>query len=142
MANPAAPAKFASVDDVTSRFEKAFPSDREGWVQLRIEDVEAELMARVPSLRVPVGEIAADRLRQVKRLVADKVLELYRNPDGASQVSQTMEQDTMSRSYSRDTYRGKIAFTDDELDSVRLKTKRPRFGTISVAAPPWSAQCR
>lgn len=140
MADPVAPAKFASVSDVTSRFEGTFPADREGWVQLRIEDVEAELMARVPSLRVPVVEIAPDRLRQVKRLVADKVLDLYRNPDGASQVSQTMQQDTMSRSYSRDAYRGKIAFTDDELASVRLKTKRPRFGTATIA--PWSPPCR
>ncbi|WP_195166889.1 Gp19/Gp15/Gp42 family protein [Mycobacteroides abscessus] len=135
MTTPAAPAKFAAVSDVTSRFEGTFPSDREAWVQLRIEDVESELMARVPSLRASVSEIADERRRRVTALVADKVLELYRNPDGASQVSQTMEQDTMSRSYSRDAYRGKIAFTADELASVGLKKRRPKIGTMTAA--PW-----
>lgn len=130
-----APAKFTAVSDVTSRFEGTFPSGREAWVQLRIEDVESELIIKVPSLAAPVETIAEGRLRRVIALVSDKVLELYRNPDGASQVSQTMEQDTMSRSYSRDTYRSKIAFTADELASVGLKRRRPKIGTMTAA--PW-----
>lgn len=138
------PGKFASRDDVIGRFEGTITSNRLAWVDLRIGDVENELMGRVPSLRKAIDAIQADsdaagdpdRLKRVKSVVCSKVLDLYRNPDGASQKSTTTPDITTSRGwYSSDSTRGRVQFTDDELDSVRLRTKprRRRFGTIGVA---------
>jgi hypothetical protein len=143
--------KFVEQADVTSRFEGEFPDDRLGWVDVRILDVENALMGLVPSLRKPVADITADsaargdpgRLDRVTTLVADKVLDLFRNPDPrVAQVSQTMEQDTVSRSYARDSARAGsvISFTEAELDSVRLRPKRrSKIGSIPV--DPWRITC-
>lgn len=136
------PGKFADQVDVTGRFEGTIPSSRLAWVDLRIGDVESELMFQVPSLRKTVGEIAtesaaagdADRLNRVKSLVADKVLDLYRNPEGpVSQRSTTTPDITTSRAwYAADATRGRVGFTVAELDRVRLHTRRQRFGSIQV----------
>lgn len=140
--------KFASVEDVTSRYEKAFPSDRDQWVALRIGDAEAELMGQVPSLRKPLEDIAADsvkagdpgRLDRVTRLIADKVLSLFRDPQGVSELSRTMPDLTVSRTFTKDSTRGRVAFTDAELDSVRLHTRRSKFGTVTLDS--WSTRSR
>ncbi len=135
--------KFASEEDVTSRFEGTIPANRLPWVTVRIGDAESELMGKIPSLRKPIEVIAAesiaagdeDRLNRVKLLVCEKVLDLYRNPERASQRSTTTPDITTSRSwYSTDPTRGRVQFTDAELDSVRIrKRKKQRFGTIGVA---------
>ncbi len=136
--------KFASYDDVAGRFEGAIPSDRLDRIKQRILDVEYELMGKVPSLRKPIEDIDAesaaagdpDRRKRVTTLVADKVLDLYRHPDRSeNQRAVTTPDITTSRSWGQnDPTRGRVAFTDDELDSVRLrKQRRSRFGTIGVA---------
>lgn len=134
--------KFATSDDVTGRFEGAIPSDRLERIKQRILDVEYELMGKVPSLRKPVDQIDAesaaagdpDRRKRVTTLVADKVLDLYRHPDGAHQLSRTTPDVTVSRTWAQNPNRGRVAFTDDELDSVRLRVKRRRrFGMIGVS---------
>lgn len=141
MTTPSPDGKFATQDDVTSRFEGTIPSNRLAWVTKRIGDVESELMFQVPSLRKSVPEIDAestaagdeDRLNRVKSLVADKVLDLYRNPEGASQRSTTTPDITTSRAwYAADATRGRVQFTPAELDKVRMPSRRPRFGTIMI----------
>jgi hypothetical protein len=133
--------KFATRADVTGRFEGTIPSNRLAWVDLRIGDVEGELMFQVPSLRKSLDDIAADsvlagdpdRLKRVTSLVADKVLDLYRNPGGpTTQHSTTTPDVTVSRAWAVDATRGRVQFTAAELDSVRLHTRRQRFGTIQV----------
>ncbi|MDP7703184.1 MULTISPECIES: hypothetical protein [unclassified Mycobacterium] len=138
--------KFATQDDVTSRFEGDFPSNRLAWVVKRIIDVEDELMFQVPSLRKDAAAIDAeseaagdpDRRQRVVRLVADKVLDLYRHPDGANQLTRTMPDITVSRTFGADPTRGRVQFTSDELDRVRLHTRRTKFGTITIQPPPYS----
>jgi hypothetical protein len=133
--------KFAAIDDVTNRFEGTIPSGRLASVKWRILDAERELMFQVPSLRKTVDEINAesaaagdpDRVERVRTLVADKVLDIYRNPDrGLNQLTRTMPDITASRTWAPDPTRGRVQFTPDELDSVRLHTKRRKFGTIMV----------
>lgn len=133
--------KFATQDDVTSRFEGAIPDNRLAWVNLRISDVEGELMFQVPSLRKSIEQITADseaagdpgRLQRVTKLVADKVLDLYRHPDPSeTQLSRTMPDITTSRSWSADPTRGRVQFSPAELDSVRLHTRRQRFRSIMI----------
>lgn len=135
--------KFATQADVTGRFEGTIPSNRLAWVDLRIGDVESELMFQVPSLRKTIEEIAAestaagdpDRPNRVKTLVADKVLDIFRNPAGPGQTQQsitTPDITTLRGWSSTDPTRGKVQFTVAELDRVRLHTRRQRFGTIMV----------
>lgn len=139
MTHPVSPAKFVHPDDVAARFEGAIPGDKLPRVQLLIEDVESTLIGLVPSLAVPADQVDPDRLLRVKALVCAKVLELYRNPDGASQTSQAMESMSVTRSYYRDISRGSISFTEAELRAVQLRTKRSKFGTVPIG--PWRVGC-
>ena len=153
MTSPAPVAKFADEDDVADRFEGTIPASRSTWLATRIVDVENALMGLVPSLRKPVADIVVDseaagdpgRLARVKSLVCDKVLDLYRNPNKSVAVeSQTMESDTVSRTYAGGFQSRppsvSISFTDTELDAVKLRRpKRPRLSTIAVA--PWRPGC-
>ncbi|ANW64012.1 hypothetical protein BCA37_10760 [Mycobacterium sp. djl-10] len=143
MTTPSPDGKFATQDDVTSRFEGTIPSNRLAWVTKRIGDVESELMFQVPSLRKSVPEIDAestaagdeDRLNRVKSLVADKVLDLYRNPGGPGQVQQstTTPDITVSRGWNpADRTRGRVQFSAEELEKVRMPSRRPKFGTIMI----------
>ncbi len=151
MTQPSPDGKFTTQADVTGRFEGTFPSNRLDWVTLRILDVEYELMGKVPSLRKPIDEIEADneavgdpdRLKRVRTLVADKVLDLYRNPGGPlTQKSTTTPDITTSRAWSPDKTRGKVQFAPDELDSVRLRKRQARFRTVAVAPFMPARPCR
>lgn len=120
--------KFAEPGDVTSRFEGSFPSDRLGWVDIRVTDVENALMGVVPELRKTVEDIQARAdargdggyLDRVKTLVCDKVLQLYRNPSGAYQRSVTVDDVVDSWSVARPSATAAIAFSADELASVQF----------------------
>lgn len=140
-------AKFVTSEDVVARFEGNFPPGRVTWVKWRILDVENELIGEVPSLAVLDPDSDPEtaegrRVGRVRTLVIDKVLELYRNPDGATSKTQAMDGLSESRSYGREkTGTGPgITFTEDELNRVRLKRKRrPKIGTYGVA--PWGVPC-
>ncbi|BDY33162.1 hypothetical protein [Mycolicibacterium mageritense] len=141
MTNPEpADGKFVNSAAVVARLEGKTPSTgRVTTIKWRILDVENELMGEVPSLRTidldspdPAVQI---RIGRVRTLVIDKVLELYRNPDGASSKSQAMDGISTTRSY-RDGSGPGISFTEDELNRVRLpKPRRPKLGTYG--ARPW-----
>lgn len=122
--------KFAELDDVTTRYEGDFPAEREDWVELRIADVEADLILMVPSLDEPVDQIASTRLQRVKALVADKVLELFRNPERVTQHTTTFGPLSEALSYARTSPKG--YFTEDEVRNIRLRTKRSNLGTAHV----------
>jgi hypothetical protein len=122
--------KFVVEADVTSRYEGDFPTDRLGWVSTRIDDVEADLILMVPSLGVSVDEVDPTRLQRVKALVADKVLELYRNPERVTQHTTTFGPLSEALSYNRTTPKG--YFTDDEVRNVRLRTRRANLGVAQL----------
>ncbi len=120
--------KFAEPGDVTSRFEGNFPSDRLGWVDIRLTDVENALMGVVPELRKTLEDIQdrADArgdsgyLDRVRTLVCDKVLQLYRNPSGVYQRSVTVDDVVDSWSVARASSTATISFSTEELDSVQF----------------------
>jgi hypothetical protein len=125
---------FATYQDVADRYEGTIPDSRDNWVNLRIEDVESFLVGLVPSLAGP--DVSPDRLRRAKVLVCDKVLEIYRNPDGSTQRSQVMGPMTDTRSWSKEVATGRITFTEEDLRQVREPVKkRRRIGSMQVS--PW-----
>lgn len=125
--------KFAEVEDVTARYEGDFPPEREDWVDLRIDDVEADLILMVPSLSEDVDQIDPTRLARATALVADKVLELYRNPErartrteGAGPYNETMT------TYDSGRTPAKGYFTDAEVATLRLRSRRANLGVAHV----------
>lgn len=125
--------KFAQLTDVTNRYEGDFPADREAWVGVRIGDVEADLILMVPSLAADVDQIDPTRLDRAKALVADKVLELYRNPErartrteGAGPYNETMT------TYDSGKAPAKGYFTDDEVATLRLRSAAANLGTAYI----------
>lgn len=136
--------KFVTPDGVTARFEGTFPSNRLPWLKWRIFDVENELMGEVPSLRKSLEDITADsaaagdpgRPDRVRTLIIEKVLDLYRNPSRKTSTTSGMDGFTETEGYSqhRNPDRPVIAFSEAELDRVRLpKRRRPKLGTYGVA---------
>lgn len=136
MTDPEEPALYAHPDDVADRYvEGTFPSTKTAWAQLRIEDVESILIGEVPDLASTVG-IDDARLRRVRTLVADKVLDLYRNPEGKSASTSTMEGLTETYQFRGSRSNEAITFTEAELNRVRPKRRaRRQLGSYGVA--PW-----
>lgn len=128
--------RFVEADDVKNRYEGVIPDDRSTWLTTRIDDVEADLILMVPSLGVEdVDQIAPARLQKVKAVVADKVLELYRNPERARTRTQAAGPYNESTTY--DSGGGKSVsrgyFTDDEVANLRLpRTHRSNLGVARV----------
>lgn len=124
--------KFVEPDDVTKRYEGTFPDDRSDWLATRIDDVEADLILMVPSLAVDVDQIGPTRLQRVKALVADKVLELYRNPERARTRTETAGPYSDSTTFDSGRTGTKGYFTDDEVANLRLRKSRSNLGTAHV----------
>lgn len=124
--------RFVEPVDVTDRYEGDFPSSRSTWLEKRIVDVEADLVLMVPSLAVPVLQIDPTRLQRVQALVADKILDLYRNPERARTRTETAGpySDSTTVDSGRSSPRG--YFTDDEVRNVRLHPKRSNLGVARV----------
>lgn len=127
--------KFVEPDDVTKRYEGTFPADRSDWLATRIDDVEADLILMVPSLEADLDQIAPTRLARVKALVADKVLELYRNPERARTRTETAGPYSDSTTFDAGRTGTKGYFTDDEVANVRLRNRRSNLGTVRVGLP-------
>ncbi|MDM3894753.1 hypothetical protein [Mycobacterium intracellulare] len=124
--------KFVEPDDVTKRYEGTFPADRSDWLATRIDDVEADLILMVPSLAVDVDQIDPTRLQRAKALVADKVLELYRNPERARTRTETAGPYSDSTTFDSGRTGTKGYFTDDEVANLRLRKNRSNLGTAHV----------
>lgn len=125
---------FAQDADVSAEFEGVIPSSRLDWVNAKIDSVESRLIGLVPSLATLTPASDPARFSRVKHLVVEKVLELYRNPSGAQQQTAG----PYSTAYSAGVASGRIAFTEDELSTIRLRTRRTNLGTTTVK--PWRAQ--
>lgn len=124
---------FAEFTDVEAEFEGVMPSSKETWVEAKIDAVESRLIGLVPSLTSLTAISDPARFGRVKHLVVEKVLQLFRNPTGAT--AQTAG--PFSSSYSPSVSSGLIAFTAEELSTVRLRTKRANLGVAKLA--PWRA---
>lgn len=124
---------FAQFADVQAEFEGVMPSSRETWVDAKIDAVESRLIGLVPSLATLTEDADPARFSRVKHLVVEKVLQLFRNPSGVTQQTAG----PYSTAYSTTTGSGAIAFTAEELSTVRQRTKRANLGTATVA--PWRA---
>lgn len=135
---------FAQIADVENRYiEGELPADITGvggWIDLRIGDVEDQLMGLVPSLNGMVLA-ALDPVRggRVVALVCDKVLDLYRNPRRAKNLAQAMG-DINATTSASNSFNAMIDFTDEELNRIRLRTPRARFGTARTV--PWKINTR
>lgn len=129
-------AKFAEFSDVAARYEGDMPGDRAGWVELRLADAESELIGLVPSLAADISMLDDDRVARVKRLVCDKVLTLYRNPDGALTISNTEGPWSESRTLpgSRVEPGSWVNFTDQELRRVGAIIETGSSGSVLLRA--------
>ncbi|WP_227979980.1 hypothetical protein [Nocardia spumae] len=119
---------FATRDDVRARFEGVIPSNRDPWLDAKIDDAESLLVSLVPSMATSADPA---RLSRAKAMVSDAVLRVYRNPSGATQ--ETASVFSVSRAKGPDS--GLLYFPDDELDALRGSGRRRQFGTIGVS--PW-----
>ncbi|WP_433568056.1 hypothetical protein ACQP1O_43210 (plasmid) [Nocardia sp. CA-151230] len=124
---------FAQFSDVQAEFEGVIPSTRQAWTEAKIDAVEARLIGLVPSLSSLTSVSDPARFSRVKHLVVEKVLRLFRNPSGVTQQTAG----PFSTAYSSTTASGAISFTDEELSTIRQRTKRANLGVATVA--PWRA---
>lgn len=125
---------YADFNDVKDRYEGELPSDRQTWIEARIDDVEAELIGLVPSLADAdlVTQSDPARAARVRRLICEKVLTLFRNPDGAMAISNQAGQFSQTRTIHRTQPGSWLAFTDQEL--LRVGYVRASAGSVPLRA--------
>lgn len=125
--------QFAAFLDAQAEFEGVIPSSREPWIEAKIDAVESRLIGLVPSLAQLTEVADPARFSRVKHLVVEKVLTLLRNPTGAKWQAAGPH----SASFSDAVSSGRIEFTQDELSTIRLRTRRANLGVATIA--PWRA---
>jgi len=123
---------LATRDDVRDRFEGVIPESRDVWLDRRIGDVEARLIARCPWLAPHrLSTLPPEIVENARTVVADAVLRLWRNPGGRQARSAGSFSETLGQSATRND----IHFTDEELASLMLPRKRRRrYGTLQTGA--------
>jgi len=126
--------QFAEFFDVQAEFEGVMPSSRQPWADAKIDSVESRLIGLVPSLATLAADSDPARFSRVKHLVVEKVLGLFRNPGGIQQQTAG----PFSTAYSPKATSMGIEFTEEELSTIRLRTKRANLGVATVK--PWRAQ--
>ncbi|MEV0759528.1 hypothetical protein [Nocardia sp. NPDC050435] len=122
---------YATVADVTARFEGELAPDQTPWIEARIADAEALLKAKVPSLAASVL-VSPVMTANARRLVVDAVLRVMRNPTGARE--QTVGPFRVSYALGENAAAA-VFFTDAEL--AVFAPRRRRFGMIGVKAGRW-----
>lgn len=129
---------YADFDAVAERFEGELPVEKQSWIEVRIDDIENELFGLIPGLADGLGDTPAEQARagRVRRLICDKVLVLYRNPDatgGAVTVSKTMGPYADSRTVSGNRS-GWVSFTDAELAQLGYVNPYGSAGSVKLRA--------
>lgn len=120
--------QFAQLADVQAQYEGVIPTSRQAWVTNLILRVEARLIGLVPSLAELTQAYDAPRFTRVLYLVTEKVLEIYRNPTGASTDSAMGQIVTFNPAVSS----GRITFTAEEIATVRLRLRKANLGTAQA----------
>lgn len=126
--------RFADEIDVRGRYEGVIPSSRDTWLENTIADVEGRLVSHenAPWLATEAA-LPKQVLDNARAVVARAVLRLYRNPGG----ERSLAAGSFSKAWSDKSAAGsgEIAFTDSDIDSLRLpRQRRARFGTMLVGS--------
>ena len=101
---------YATVVDVSTRLGRSITDSNEiAQVQAWLEDVEAEILARIPDLPALITA-GAPTVATVVRVEANAVIRKIRNPEGYT--SETIDDYTYR--YNEQVRRGDIFITDEE----------------------------
>lgn len=124
-------ATWVQFSDVEARSEEPIPEADEARIGVYIEDAEALLRRKVPTLaaRIASGAVEADL---VTLIVSDAVLRLYRNPEGFRQENS----DEYAYVRPADSASSRIRFTDEDL-AILGGGNGNRSGSIQVRIPSY-----
>lgn len=123
---------YATADDVRDRFEGDIPDSQTGWLDARITDAESLLITLRPALAGGPSTVSATTADNARRVIADAVLRLVRNPGGARE--QTVGPYRVVYDNGDDGQSG-IYFTAEDL--AAFSVGRRRYGMAGVAKPRW-----
>lgn len=126
--------QFADSVDVQKRFEGALSEAQLTWVDVKILDAEALLITHIPRLAEPATTSSND-LVNARRVVADAVLRVLRNPAGIQQE----EAGPWRVVRDRGAASGALFFTPDEL-AVFRQARRRRIGMLGIAGPRYNGE--
>lgn len=125
---------FADTTDVADRFEGSLSEAQLTWVDVKILDAEALLVTHIPRLSNPALMNANDALN-ARRVVADAVLRVLRNPAGIHQEEVGPWRVVRDKSAAA----GALFFTPDELSTFR-QVRRRRIGMLGIAGPRYNGE--
>ncbi|MBF6085217.1 hypothetical protein IU485_28005 [Nocardia cyriacigeorgica] len=123
---------YATPDDVRARFEADIPDSQTGWLDARITDAESLLITLRPALAGGPSTVSATVADNARRVVADAVLRLLRNPGGAREQSVGPYRVVYD---SDDGGQSGIYYTADDLAAFSIG--RRRYGMVGIAKPRW-----
>lgn len=107
---------IATVEDVETRFYRPLSVDERPLVAARLADCELKIRARIPDFDSRIIEDPYF-LDVVKRVCADAVIRLVRNPEGYVQETEGNYTYMLSSAYSD----GRLSITPDEWADLGVK---------------------
>lgn len=126
--------QFATSEDVQQRFEGHLSEAQLTWVDVKILDAETLLITHIPRLANSALTSPTDQLN-ARRIVADAVLRVLRNPGGIQQEEAGPWRVVRDKTSST----GSLFFTHEELATFR-QARRRRIGMLGVAGPRYNGE--
>lgn len=109
---------IATFDDVQDRFHRELAEEDRRLVETRLSDAEGKIRAKIPDLEYRLStEPGLEDI--VKRICADAVLRLIRNPEGYVQETDGAYTYMLSQTLAE----GKLIIEKDEWADLGIRTK-------------------
>lgn len=123
---------YATWNDVEKRFDRDLTEREKIQVTEWIEDLEAEILGRIPNLAALIadGKLQA---RTVTKIMAAAVIRVLRNPDGKL----TERIDDYSWTRSANTATGALGLLDSEWDELTPQSATDAFTIRPYYEPGW-----
>lgn len=108
---------YTTTADIEVRLMRPLTAAESAAVGAWIDDLEAEILGRIPDLdaQVTAGTVLAP---VVKRVVAQAVIRVLRNPEGLRTVSYGIDDGTETRTVDSSLSSGALFLTSDEWDLI------------------------
>lgn len=125
---------YTTTADIEKRLMRSLTSAEAGAVEAWIDDLEAEIVQRIPDLdaQLTAGTIL---LATVKRVVSQAVIRVIRNPEGLRTVTTGIDDATETRTVDSSLSSGALFLSSDEWDLILPASSGDAF-TIT---PYWEA---
>lgn len=125
---------FADTQDVELRLGRTLTTSEAGQITAWLEDLEAQVLTRVPDLteRVASGAVSDAVVRAV---FCSAVIRVLRNPEGLRQHTESIDDYSVTKTIDSSASAGSLYLTDDEWNLLAPGSSGDAFTIRPYSAP-------